>query len=105
MYNLHPVFSTGTISALLHFCGSNQRPTETCSPFIFVLQPEDVHELHSSRLAACVFHTRRKIPRGKSGTNWFSRTDFHDSGTNLYMNKLVLKDRFPRFRHQSVELG
>ena len=71
-----------------YLCSTSLLPLQTNTNCLFVLGllPGYVHELHGSRLAACVFHAPRKTPPEKS-------------------HKLVCVDRFPRFRHQSVELG
>lgn len=39
----------------------NKDQQHFCSPIILVLQLGDIHELHRSCLAACVFHMRRKL--------------------------------------------
>ena len=90
MYNLHPVYIQYFLLVLSQLCFTStarnkdqQKEQLFCSPVVLVLYLGDVHELRSSCLAARAFHTRRKTPHGKSGTNWFSWTDFHDSGTNL----------------------
>ena len=90
MFNLFPVYNPFLLLVLsqLYFTSTTpnkdqQKEQLSCSPAVFVLQPGDVHELRGDRLAACVFHASRKMPREKVGTICFVRTDFYDSGTIL----------------------